>query len=204
MKHADRVYQGKWSTLSLVTTAVGLTAREQGVRFKREVMTEITLRLAGGLMVAGSMLLWLFLPIGAGSDEIMAHSILAMLFTAAGLVVYAYGTRGFRHQLSLDVVTGTMALTKVNINHQGRVVRNIDLDDIESLYLRRPHTRGAMAALFIRLHSNPTPIPALTGEMSELELIHADLCEIIQDVDSHPKANKPEPRRPIPQRMARA
>ncbi|MEQ9260516.1 MAG: hypothetical protein RIG84_15625 [Roseovarius sp.] len=187
MGQPENIYEGEWSTVSLTTTALGLTAREQFERFKLEAMSELVLRLAGGLMVAGSTLLWLVLPMGTGTDQILPHSLLAALFTATGLVVYAYGTRGFRRQLSLDAKKGTLALTKINVNDQGRVARIIDLAQIESLFLRRPATRGGHAALYVRLIGNESPILALTGATAELQLIHQDLCEII-----HGKGARPE------------
>ena len=180
MGRLENIYEGDWSTVSLTATALGLTVRERFERFKVEAMSELVLRLAGGLMVAGSTLLWLVLPLGAGTDQIVSHSLLATLFTATGLVVYAYGTRGFRRQLSLDAKRGTLSLTKINMNDQGRVVRSIRLDEIESLYLRRPSGRAGFAALYVRVAGQDSPLLALTGATEELERIHEDLCEIIQ------------------------
>ncbi|MFN3211254.1 MAG: hypothetical protein ACE369_20115 [Roseovarius sp.] len=158
----------------------GLTVRERFERFKVEAMSELVLRLAGGLMVAGSTLLWLVLPLGAGADQIVSHSLLATLFTATGLVVYAYGTRGFRRQLSLDAKRGTLSLTKINMNDQGRVVRSIRLNEIESLFLRRPAGRAGFASLYVRVAGQDSPLLALTGSTAELERIHEDLCDVIQ------------------------
>lgn len=192
MNDSATMYQGEWSSVTLTTTAFGLTAREQFARFKVEAATELALRLSGGLMVAGSMLLWSLMPMGAGTDAMISHSLLAAMFTATGLFVYAYGTRGFRHQLSLDARKGTLALTKINMNEKGRVVRTIDLEDIESLYLRRPKTRGGMATLYVRVAGIPSPLLALTGETSELEMIHSDLSEIIKGVEPIAQSVLPE------------
>lgn len=187
MGRSDNLYDGEWSTVSLTKTALGLTAQEKFERFKIEAMSELVLRLAGGLMVAGSTMLWLILPMDAGAEQLVSHSLLATLFTATGLIVYAYGTRGFRRQLSLDAKRGTLALTKVNINDQGRVVRAIGLDDIESLFLRRPPARMAQASLYVRVAGQDTPILALTGSTPELERIHGQLCEIIQIAGTEPQ-----------------
>ena len=75
---------------------------------------------------------------------------------------------------------GTLALTKINVNDQGRVVRKIPLRDIESLFLRRPAGRGGYASLYVRLIGSDTPILALTGDTAELEVIHQHLCKTIQ------------------------
>lgn len=180
MGRLENIYEGEWTTISLTATALGLTVQERFERFRLEAMSELVLRLAGGLMVAGSTMLWLVLPVDAGTEQIVSHSLLAAMFTATGLFVYAYGTRGFRRQLSLDAKRGILSLTKVNINNQGRVARNIGIDDIESLFLRRPGGRVTQAALYVRVRGQPNPILALTGATGELEQIHEDLCEIIQ------------------------
>jgi len=180
MGRLENIYEGDWSTVSLTATALGLTVRERFERFKVEAMSELVLRLAGGLMVAGSTLLWLVLPLETSAGQIVSHSLLATLFTATGLVVYAYGTRGFRRQLSLDAKRGTLALTKINMNDQGRVVRSIRLNEIESLFLRRPAGRTGFASLYVRVAGQDSPLLALTGATEELEQIHEDLCEIIQ------------------------
>lgn len=187
MGRSDNVYDGEWSTVSMTKTALGLTAQERFERFRIEAMSEVVLRLSGGLMVAGSTLLWLILPMDAGAEQMVSHSLLATLFTATGLIVYAYGTRGFRRQLSLDAKRGTLALTKVNINDQGRVVRAIGLDEIESLFLRRPAVRVAQASLYVRVTGQDTPLLALTGSTRELERIHRQLCDIIQIAGTEPQ-----------------
>ncbi|KRS16642.1 hypothetical protein [Roseovarius indicus] len=180
MKRLENIYEGEWKTVSLTATALGLTVRERFERFRFEAMSELVLRLAGGLMVAGSTMLWLVLPIGAGTEKLVSHSLLAALVTAVGLFVYAYGTRGFRRQLSLDAKRGLLSLTKINMNEQGRVVRSIRINDIESLYLRRPAAGTSQASLHVRVAGQENPILALTGAVDELEEIHQDLCEIIQ------------------------
>lgn len=180
MGQSEQFYNGKWNTVSLVQTEMGLTARERFERFKLEAMSELVLRLAGGLMVAASTMLWLVLPTGSGTEQVVSHSVLAALFTATGLIVYAYGTRGFRRQLSLDAKRGTLSLTKININDQARVARTIDIDDVASIFLRRPSARPGFASLYVRVSGSDTPQMALTGDTKELEVIHQELCEIIQ------------------------
>ena len=87
MKRLENIYEGEWKTVSLTATALGLTVRERFERFRFEAMSELVLRLAGGLMVAGSTMLWLVLPIGAGTEKLVSHSLLAALVTAVGLFV---------------------------------------------------------------------------------------------------------------------
>lgn len=204
MKRLESIYEGEWNTVSLTATALGLTVRERFERFRIEAMSELVLRLVGGLMVAGSTMLWLVLPVGAGTEQIVSHSLLAALFTATGLIVYAYGTRGFRRQLSLDAKRGILSLTKINMNEQGRVARTIDIDDIASLFLRRPAGRVSHASLYVRVAGQENPILALTGATEELEQIHEDLCEIIQIRETHTRPAEPAPRRRFAKRILSA
>jgi len=186
MGRHGKMYEGNWETVSLTATPLGLTVRERLERFRIEALSELVLRLAGGLTVVASTLLWLILPTDAGTEQLVSHGLLAGLFTATGLIVYAYGTRGFRRQLSLDAKRGTLALTKLNVNGQGRMVRTIGLDRIESLFLRRPGGRAKTCALFVRVVGQETPLMALTGATGDLEMIHQDLCEIIHCAEAGP------------------
>lgn len=204
MARPGTVYAGEWNTISLTATALGLNAQERLERFRLEAMSEIVLRLAGGLMVAASTVLWLVLPTGSGTDQIVSHSLLAALFTATGLIVYAYGTRGFRRQLSLDAKRGTLSVTKININNQGRVVRLIDLDEIKSLFLRRPAARRAHATLCVRVSGSNAPVVALTGATEELKLIHEDLCEMVHGAACDTELPKRAARRQAGRRMTPA
>ena len=185
MGQREHIYEGDWSTVTLMRTPMGLTARERSNRFRLEAMSELVLRLTGGLTVAASTMLWLVLPMESGSDQALPHGMLAAICTATGLAVYAYGTRGFRRQMALDAKRGTLALTKINMNNRGRVMRSIDLDDIESLFLRRPSTPMGQASLCVRVAGHHTPLLALTGVQQELEHIHRHLCDIVHDNGPH-------------------
>ncbi len=184
MPFSDKTFEGAWKTISLETDDSGLAARERYERFRLEAMSEVVLRLAGGLMVAGSMLLWLVLPANIAPGNTVSNGMLAAMFSAVGLFVFAYGTRGFRRQLALDADNATLTLTKININEQGRVQRSIDIDDIESLYLLRSKARGNYAGLYVRVRGTSAPLLALTGAREELELIHHDLFEILHGTGS--------------------
>lgn len=177
-------FGGGWSSVSLHQTGMGLVARERLERFKLEAASELALRLLGGLLVATSTLLWVVLPMGLANDQMVPHAMLAAIFTAVGLAVYAYGSRGFRRQVSLDCKNRVLALTKINVNDQNRVARRIDVDAIESLFLRRSTKRSSFASLLVRVAGKPTPLVALTGDKAELEQVHKILCDLVQSEDN--------------------
>lgn len=163
---------------------MGLIARERLERFKLEAFSELALRLLGGLLVATSTLLWVVLPMGLAGDQAMPHAMLAAIFTAVGLGVYAYGSRGFRRQISLDGKNRVLSLTKINVNDQTRVARKVDIDTIESVFLRRSTRQSGFASLLVRVAGKPTPLVALTGEKAELEHVHRVLCDLVKSEDN--------------------
>jgi len=180
MGHLENMLSAEWDSVALTRTPLGLTAQERFERFRFEALSELALRLVGGVIVALSTILWLILPADTGSGQFLSHGLLAAVATATGLAVYAYGTRGFRRQISLDARRGTLALTKININNQSRVARRIDVREIESIFLRRPAAPGLQASLCIRpAGGRHTPILALTGDKAELEKIHLHLCDMV-------------------------
>ena len=173
----------EWSSVTMHQSDMGLSASEKLERFKFEAISELVLRLVGGLLVALSTLLWVILPMGLAGDQLVSHAMLAAIFTAVGLGVYAYGSRGFRRQLSFDGNRRVLSLTKININQQNRLARSFDFDAIESVYLRRSTKASGFASLLVRVSGNPNAILALTGEQAELELVHRALCELVQCAD---------------------
>ncbi|MEM6589608.1 MAG: hypothetical protein AAF641_14270 [Pseudomonadota bacterium] len=173
-----------WGSVSLRQTAMGLIASERLERFKLEAFSELALRLMGGLLVATSTLLWVVLPMSLGGDQAVPHAMLAAIFTAIGLAVYAYGSRGFRRQLSLDGKNRVLTLAKINVNDQMRVARKIDVDAIDSVFLRRSSKGSSFATLLVRVSDKSTPLVALTGEKLELEKVHRVLCDLVQSHDN--------------------
>ncbi|MEO0370982.1 MAG: hypothetical protein AAF231_05950 [Pseudomonadota bacterium] len=163
---------------------MGLIARERLERFKLEAFSELALRLLGGLLVATSTLLWVVLPMGLADGQAVPHAMLAAIFTAVGLAVYAYGSRGFRRQMSLDGKNRVLSLTKINVNDQTRVARKIDIDAIDSVFLRRSTRHSNFATLLVRVSGKPTPLVALTGHKAELEKVHRVLCDLSQSKEN--------------------
>lgn len=184
MNVSRKQMDANWRSVSLFQTDMGLVARERFERFKIEAASELVLRLVGGLLVACSTLLWVILPMGLAGEQLVEHATLAAIFTAVGLGVYAYGTRGFRRQLSFDGKKRVLSVTKINVNDQIRVARKINVDEIDSVFLRRSTKRTGFSALLVRVSGHATPIVALTGETDELEQVHRTLCDLVQTKDN--------------------
>lgn len=179
-----------WHSLSLRSTGTGLVAGERFERFKLEAVTELLLRVVGILMVCASVFMWLLLPVGADSSLLAVYSISASFLAAGGLGVFTYGTRGFRREMTLELHTETLKLAKLNMHGQSRVARTIDLNTIESVFVKRPVLPGGLATLIVRVTGKPDPVIALSGEIHDVETVHQQLCAVmhIPEKSTKPKA----------------
>lgn len=184
MASLDNVGGNEWRSVSVRPTASGLTAREKFSRFQAEPITEMALRSVGVLMVASAILMWFLLEPRTLLDDSLSQSALASFLAAGGLGVFAFGTRGFSRQMSLDVDTGTLCLTKINIKQQARVARQIKLGEIESVFLRRPESGGRQAMLLVRIMGHASPVIGLTGDTNEIEALHRQLCAVMKSATS--------------------
>ena len=180
MAYIDAKSKPDWDTIDMRATKGGLVAGERFERFYLEAVTEMALRIAGILMVMGSIMMWFFLPVDPSTGRLASFGALASLMAAGGLGIFAYGTRGFRRQLSLDVGEGKLKLTKINMHEQARVCREINLGTIESVFLRRPASPGGLATLLVRVAGTSSPAIALTGTTAEIEEVHAELCAVLK------------------------
>ncbi|QFT79591.1 hypothetical protein FIU89_03130 [Roseovarius sp. THAF27] len=168
------------STIDMQATMRGLVAGERLQRFKLEAVTEMALRVAGIVMTMSSIAMWFFLPVDPTTGRLASFGLMASVLAAAGLGVFAFGTRGFRRRITLDVEAGTLTLTKINIHEQARVNHEIDLGMIESVFLRRSIQPCGIATLLVRVAGQDAPAIALSGDLSEVEDVHAQLCAVLQ------------------------
>ena len=205
MAHTERASRPSWHSVNLRPTAEGLIAGERFERFKVEAVTEMTLRVAAILMVMSSMLMWFLLPVDPSTGRLASFGAMASLLAAGGLGIFAYGTRGFRRQMTLDMGAGKLSLTKINMHGQARVARDIDLGTIESVFLRRPAAPGGMATLLVRVSGSNAPATALSGSTEEIERVHAELCAVLHGKPPKRSQAKPSlrlrdtpPRKPKP------
>jgi len=180
MAFVDKTEEAGIGSVELTPTAKGLVAGETAERFRLEALTELVLRGAGISMVAGSVLMWFVLPVDAETGRIASFGATASIMAAVGLGIFAFGTRGFRRQMTLDIDRGTLALTKINIRDQVRVAREIDLGAIESIFLRRPEKLDGVATLLVRVAGAQSPAIALTGTTEEVERVHRELSHVMQ------------------------
>ncbi|WP_120500460.1 hypothetical protein [Roseovarius sp. EL26] len=168
-----------WRSVMMFPSALGVTARERPERFRLEAMTEVTLRLAGVFFIVGAIMLQALLPDNASAQLVSSSRSLSLISVALGLIIFAYGTRGFRHQMRLNIMQRTLELTRININDQGRVSRTISIDDIESFYVVRPTTPKGNAKLYVRTQTSGTPFFVIGGQQDEIERLHQEMCSSI-------------------------
>lgn len=196
-------------SIATQTAPLRLTAIERFERFKLEPMTELVLRVAGILAIAASILVMILQPFTTSAGQVvLSNAMLAAMCAATGLLLYAYGTRGFRREFRLDTAAKTLTLTKVNIRGRSRMGRIIDIDDIESIFARRPGKSGEMAVLQIRLADHPAPIAVISGQFEDLRALHVEMCAMINasrpDADETQGSKPGEPKAAKPRLFASA
>lgn len=186
MAYLDSNTKAGLHTVDMTATAQGLVAGERFERFKIEALTEMALRIAGIVMVMGSVTMWFFLPVDPETGRLAAYGMIASLMALAGLGVFVYGTRGFRRRMTLDMQAGKLTLTKINMHDQARISREIDLGSIESVFLHRPAQPGGLATLLVRVACKQAPAIALSGDTHEIEEVHAELCAVLKGATAAP------------------
>lgn len=167
-------------TIEMQATMRGLVAGERFERFRLEALTEMVLRVVGIVMIMSSIAMWFFLPVDPTTGRLASFGLMASVMAAAGLGVFAFGTRGFRRRITLDMEAGTLTLTKINMHEQARVNHEIDLGAIESVFLRRSMQPGGIATLLVRVAGEDAPAIALSGGLHEVEDVHAQLCAVLR------------------------
>jgi len=182
--------ESQFSSYTYSPIAGGFIAKERLDRFKAEAFTEIVLRSVGILMTVGPI--FFIVAILSVTKVLPApHALVALaMCSAMGLLIYAYGSRGFRRQMSLDVTKGQISVTKINVNGNGRVETWFDLKDIKSIYVQRPEWKSGTAKLCLRAKGRTLPVTLISGGLHEVRLLQRILCETIAP---EPKTKKHRP-----------
>ena len=182
MADSNQMGVDEWHSVWVENSKLGFTAQERSDRFRLEALTEIALRVFGILMIAGAFLLYILMTNQASLTIGIRDGMMVAALAATGLMIFAYGTRGFRRQVRFDRREGTLSVTKININEQARVERSIPVDRIESVYVKRPSKHAATAQLYLRIKGVLAPICALSGDSTEIEALHRGLCSEFSQV----------------------
>lgn len=182
--------ESQFSSYTYSPIAGGFIAKERLDRFKAEAVTEIVLRSVGFLLTVGPIM---FLVATLSVTRVLPapHVLIALaMCSAMGLLIYAYGSRGFRRQMTLDARKGQVSVTKINVNGNGRVETWFDLNDIKSIYVQRPEWKGGIATLCLRAKGRTLPVTLISGGLHEVRLLHRIFCETIAP---KPEAKKHRP-----------
>ena len=105
--------------------------------------------------------------------------IASAMSSVVGLLIYAYGSRGFRRQMSLDTHDGQVSVTKINLNGNTRIDYRIDKNDIQSIYVQRPGSDRDTARLCLRVKGRNWPVVLISGGVHEVRLLHRVFCDTI-------------------------
>lgn len=172
----DKSKAERWHSVRMSQTINGYTVSETPDRFAHEALTELVCRSVGiVLVIAAYAQLLLPSPILLG-DPAMTKALLLIAFSATGLGVYAFATRGFRKQLKVDLTARRLSVSKLNGHGSTRISIEVPFGDVESLYVQRPDERGGQAILFARKSGIPSTVCLLRGRENEIAALHGRLC----------------------------
>lgn len=97
-------------------------------------------------------------------------------FVAAALVIYAYGTRGFRRQVIFDLSRNQVTFGRINSSESYRIKTDLSLNEISSIYVEKPKRRDGSTKLMMRAARRPLPVTLLTGHEADLRRLHDEIC----------------------------
>jgi len=157
----------------------GFIAKERLERFRAEAITEIALRSVGIILTVGPVFFLVAIVTMAGVLPEASVLIASAMCSAVGLLIYAYGSRGFRRQMSLDTNKGQVSVTKINLNGTTRIDYRIDNKDIQSVYVQRPGIDRDSAKLCLRVKGRNWPVILISGGLHEVRLLHRVFCDTI-------------------------
>jgi len=188
------------ATLDFHSDPSGYTVVESNDRFWRESIAERALRLTAMVLIIVGYAQWFF-PNGMfDGDDFVNRTVILALFTATGILLYLFASRGFRRQLRLDVSAGVLIVARVNTRDRSLGTRRIVLKDIQSIFVCRAHDRHKLAMLKLRLRGQPGAVVVMRGSSTELETLHARLCldaRMTQTTPARPR--RPQRQTPRPQ-----
>lgn len=178
----------EWRRVSMGSVPAGATALDLSGPRKTERVTMRALRMAGIALIAGAILVWFLIDPQTSANATLPAGSLGSLMVIAGLAVFAFGTRGLRRQV-VNMNSGTLCLSKVNMQDRPHGPQEIKLADIERVFLHPADTPGGDCTLLIQLADTSAPVVGLSGDTREIESLHRQLCAVMQS--AHGMAKPP-------------
>jgi hypothetical protein len=179
------------SSYSFAPINGGFVAKERLERFRAEAFTEIALRSVGIILTVGPVFFLVAILTMLGVLPEAPVLIASAMCSVVGLLIYAYGSRGFRRQMSLDTHRGQVSVTKINLNGNTRIDYRIDKKDIQSIYVQRPRIDGDSAKLCLRVKGRNWPVILISGGLHEVRLLHRVFCDTIAPKQKAQRQGRP-------------
>lgn len=167
-----KVTTPEWHSFSAQDSATGYSIAESTDRFSDRNTAERMLCVAGISAVAiGFLVLVLPNSLSAG-HSMMTRIALSALCMGMGTTVYFLASRAFRKVLDVDLANQTISLAHISPKDKSLFSEMYRMDEIESIFVRRGRTKGALAALHVRMAGNAASEKLLHGAQDELEELH--------------------------------
>jgi hypothetical protein len=173
--------QRDWATLDVFEVDGKFVLEERQKRDLARHIAEMALCFIVVILLFGSILLFV-LP------ELLffvTHPGVSLSASLVGIavVVYALATRGFKPQVGFDKAKKHIWVCKLNSSGQARIVTYFPIDDVSSVFVKRPEFPSREALLLARVKGRSRSVTLLRGDIDDIEAAHHELCNVIRSVD---------------------
>ncbi|WP_300548319.1 hypothetical protein [Roseovarius sp.] len=127
-------------------------------------------------------------PIYASALENSVLSGAGLVIT--GFMLFAFGTRGSRRQLTVDADHKKIEFGRINSSNLCRISNVVQFTEIESVYVQRSADHSGKFCLMLSTCHRRAPYTVLTGHEGDLRDLHEDICRVVKPVSF---ANRHQP-----------
>ncbi len=173
-----------WQSLNSSKNGAGYRIREADGFFRHSERNEAVVRFVGIIIVMGTFVQWTFPNANALGDPMLTKVLLAVAFSLIGLAVYSFATRGHRCEVLYDPGHSEIHIYHLSRRDEPKSAMKLSLNDVKSIYVKRPETTGTPAELRVRLKNSIREICVIRGDNEEIESLHRHLCRDIRLAES--------------------
>ncbi len=167
----------KFGSIACRIVPGGYRVREVAHFHRNNIRAEISLRMAGVTLMLTATIAWNYGPLASSDVGAVFRGIAACSILSSGLLCFVAARRGFRKELQLDLKRRLLVLGRVSSSERQQTVANVPLEDIESLYVRRPEAGEIGSTLMLR--TADTEMALMRGPQDEMIALHRQLARDI-------------------------
>jgi len=149
-------------------TAEGYDVRTEAPVSDRAILIERVSAITGFAMIALAVTGIYVAKTNALPGLSAAQMAAAATLLTGGIAFLWIAVRGTRHQVNFDLEKRQIHYATRNLIDSSRILRTIDLDDIEGAFIERPADAGKPARLYVRLGTDDTLFEVARGREAQL------------------------------------